>query len=87
MHDQNLEQIILTIAEHVLSSKGITNKPTLEASLAETGLGLDSLGRLTLLAEIEKKMQIEFSEQCWEGSSFANLKDILAYLNRNHLDR
>lgn len=72
-----IREQIIKIAKTVLLNRGIPQEPDLTTSLAEDGLGLDSLGRLKLLAEIEKEMKVDLPEEYWGGSNFKNLGEII----------
>jgi len=78
--EDNLSKRILEIVNRVLRERGISKKPNLEDSLAEDGIGLDSIGRLSLLAEIEKEMHIDFPEEYWGSRTFRNLEEIVQFI-------
>jgi acyl carrier protein len=78
--EDNISKRILKIADRVLRERGISRKPSSEESLAEDGIGLDSIGRLVLLAEIEKEMQIELPEEYWGSRTFENLEEIVQFI-------
>lgn len=50
--------------------------------LDERGFGLNSLDRLKLLFEIEKRMQVDFPEEYWGDKTFKNLAEIIDYLHQ-----
>ena len=60
----------------------IENEVDLDASLAEDGLGFDSMGRLELMHAIEKGLQVDIPEKYWGMRSFKNLKEIIYFISK-----
>lgn len=75
-----LEDKFISSLKNVLEKRGLDKKITFSQPLNESGLGLDSMGRLDLLIEIEKEFEIEFPEICWGTNSFHTAGEILEYL-------
>ncbi len=83
MQTKKLEKTLLEITKKVLQARGISNTPDLNTPLSESGLGLDSIGRLSLLVECEKKFNFEFPEERWGNQPFNTLADIIEFLQQN----
>lgn len=81
MVKSEIETIVLDVAEKVLTERGIADAPNLDKPLTEVGIGLDSIGRLSLLTEIEEKTDIEFPEEYWGSKTFENLSKIVHFIN------
>ncbi len=77
---EEISEDILKIAKRVLQERGITGNLDLMNPLNEEGLGLDSIGRLNLLAEIEKETRVELPEECWGSRTFDNLFSIIQFI-------
>jgi acyl carrier protein len=68
---------VLDIARRLLREQGIQREPRLDISLAEDGLGFDSMRRLELLAAVEKECGVSIPEKYWSGSRVKNLNDLI----------
>lgn len=72
---------LINITRSVLKARGVeVNQIDMQLPLSEEGIGLDSIGRLTLLGEIEKVFYTEFPEEYWGRSTFRNLQEIVDFL-------
>ena len=85
MERVELQDKIVSITERVLKDCGIMRDLDKNIPLNENGLGLDSISRLTLLSEIEKELNIEFSEEYWGSKTFESISDIEKYIVENCL--
>lgn len=78
---EQLEERFLNILSGVMENRGLRREIKLDLSLQES-LGLDSMGRLELLIEIEKEFQIEFEEEYWGTNAFGTPREILSYVRK-----
>ena len=68
---------VLNIARRMLREQGIKREPQADISLAEDGLGFDSMGRLELFAAVEKECGVAIPEKYWSGRRVKNLNDLI----------
>ena len=68
---------VRAIAEEVLAARGVERVVSLDEPLGPEGLGLDSVGRLDLLAEVEKRCQVRIPEAYWGSRPLRNLNHLL----------
>ena len=68
---------LLDIARRLLREQGIQREPRLDISLAEDGLGFDSMRRLELLAAVEKECGVSIPEKYWSGPRVKDLNDLI----------
>lgn len=80
---EKIKEKIIEITQQVLESRGLSSEINVSIPLSEEGLGLDSIGLLTLLSEIEKKMKLDFPEKFWGSTTFQNLTEIIEYIHQN----
>jgi acyl carrier protein len=73
----NLEQVVVGIAKRLMAEQGLSGEPTLASVLGEEGLGFDSMGRLDLLAAIEKEAGVTIPEKYWSGRKLRTLGDVV----------
>lgn len=72
-----LEQIILTVAKRLMAEQGLNGDPQLTSAIGEGGLGFDSMGRLDLLAAVEKQGGVTIPEKYWSGRKLQTLADVV----------
>lgn len=79
-NDDHLDEVsgrVLALAARVMTEQGINRTPHLRDSLAEEGLGLDSMGRLELLQVIEQELGVSIPEEYWGTRRFKDLGDVV----------
>ena len=76
---------LLDITNKVIKERGLeykVNLNELEIPLSEEGVGLDSIGRISLLVEIEKRLDISFPDKYWGTKTFNSIKEIWEYITK-----
>lgn len=68
---------VCAVAQDVLAAHGIDRTVALDAPLGPDGLGLDSVGRLDLLAKVEKRCQLRIPEAYWGSRPLRDLNHLL----------
>jgi acyl carrier protein len=81
----NLKERFIETITKVLKKRGLEREIKFEQPLDELGLGLDSMGRLELLIEIEKEFQLEFEEEDWGTNMFKTPNEILGYIRERYM--
>ncbi len=77
-----LETLMLSVAQRVMRQRGLDGKADLDVSLAEDGLGLDSMGRLELLQAVEEEFGVEIPEEYWGTRQLANLRALIKLVSK-----
>lgn len=75
----SLDTQLINIVRHMVCNQDQKNID-LDTPLGAEGLGLDSIGRLNLLSEIENTLCMEFPEEYWGGRMFLNLRGIYNFI-------
>ncbi|GMW03126.1 MAG: hypothetical protein AMXMBFR84_42620 [Candidatus Hydrogenedentota bacterium] len=73
---------VLAVAARVMKGQGITIEPNLDASLSEEGLGLTSMGRLELLAAVERELGVSIPEDYWGAKRISSLGHLVRLISR-----
>lgn len=73
---QTPAQQIIEIARQVATRRGLPRGPELDEPLDQQGLGMDSIGLLSLLAEVEKQLEVDLPEESWDGRSLRTVAQI-----------
>ncbi len=68
---------VCAIAREMLEARGIERVVSLDDPLGAEGLGLDSVGQLDLLGEIEKRCKVRIPEAYWGSQPLRNLNHLL----------
>ena len=71
-----LTERIAAIAGRLMGELGLPGQPRLDAPLGEGGLGFDSMGKLDLLAAVEKECAVAIPEKYWGPRQLKNLADL-----------
>ncbi len=71
---------LLQTTRAFLDDNGIEREVTLDSPLAEPGLGLDSIQRMSLLATIEKQCELKIPEALWAETRTTTLRQLVAQL-------
>lgn len=80
--DDALRNRVLAIAQRVMREQDIDTAPRADVSLDESGLGLNSMGRLELLRAIEQELAITVPEAYWGSKKFRDLDDVVRVVSR-----
>lgn len=80
---EEISGTLIEVTKHVLKKRGITHEIDIKNPLTQEGLGLDSIGRLTLLTEIERKFKINFPEDYWGSMTFESLSAIIQFIDEH----
>ena len=79
--NEQLVEAVLHTTQSFLTQQGIERELSLDILLAEPGLGLDSLQRMDLLAEIEKACSVTIPEPLWGDQPVTSLRHLLESLH------
>ena len=69
---RNREQataLVLQVTRDFLQARGIERAITVESSLSKAELGLDSIARMELIAEVERHGSLTIPERFWESTN------------------
>jgi len=73
---------VLAIAGRLMREQGIAGEPRSDVPLGEEGLGFDSMGRLDLLAAIERECSVSIPEKYWGTAPLRGLDDLVRVAKR-----
>jgi acyl carrier protein len=82
MQEQNVWNELASIAGMVMQEVGLSGDIDWACPLGAAGLGLDSIGRLKLLAEVEEKMNVSIPEKYWGNDTFQSLREMHDFIVR-----
>ena len=79
-----LEAQISKVTTKILDARGLSRKIDLDAPLGEEGLGLDSMGRLELLRDLEGELKVTIPEDQWDPGCIKTLRNLIDVLTNTH---
>ena len=72
-----LAERIIAVTGTVMAERGIERPVALDVSLAEDGLGLDSLARLELLHAVEEQLGVRVPDVYWGTKPLRDLNHLV----------
>ena len=78
---QETTTLVCDITQEFLTKRGIEQPFTLDNTLSQTGIGLDSIGRMELFAELERRCQVQIPERHWEAKTMT-LRQLVKLINK-----
>ena len=76
-HRKRITILVLDVTREFLRNRGIEVECSLNSDLSLTIVGLDSIGHLELLAEIERCCEIEIPERYWGDLSKITIENLI----------
>lgn len=76
MTKTTITEKLIQVTRFVLKDNDCQGIVTTDKPLDESGIGLGSLGQLSLILAIEKEFNCTFPEECWNHNYFRSLDDI-----------
>ena len=73
--------LVMQVTEDFLRERELEREVTLDSPLSERGLGLDSIARMELMGELERRGGLTIPERYWEATdtlTVGGLVDLVA---------
>ena len=61
--------LVLQVTQDFVAARGMERTVTLDSQLSKAQLGLDSIARLELIAEVERQGNLTIPERFWESTN------------------
>ena len=61
--------LVLQVTQDFVKARGLERTVSLESQLSKAELGLDSIARLELIAEVERQGSLTIPERFWESTN------------------
>lgn len=78
-----LTEKVVAIVRRLMAEQNLPGEPALDRPLGETGLGLDSMARLDLLAAVEKECGVTVPEAYWGTKRFKDLNHLVKVIAKS----